>query len=427
MNPPVSVTISPPVVSVTLRAPKAAKASIVMDAVAEVVLFTVSELTVTPPPNVAVVVPCTQCVKFPAKATLAMVWPCVPLLGVTLVRTGVPALTVNPLASEAVSFGVLTVTVRVPVAAAGSIEILTLSEVGLVTVMVPGVMPAPKLTVLEPCAKWVLVPVMTTESAWPCCPLFGATLEIAARPAFTVNALAAVRTLEPVVVVTARKPSAASGSMLTLTVKELALVNVVELMVTPAPILTVVAAVQPEFTPRIVTFKVWPWTPLFAFTLEIAGLAATVKMPVPTAVSVPLVTVTLRAPRVAAEEMETLAVAEVSELATIEFTVTPAPNVAASVPVPFSHVVPLPVRTTLRLAWPKLPVLGFAETTVGAARMVKPLVSVRASEPVVTWTLVAPSVAPGAMVMLAVRLVGLETLTLFTVMPGPKFAALIPW
>jgi len=100
-----------------------------------------------------------------------------------------------------------------------------------------------------------------------------------------------------------------------------------------------------------------------------AGFAATEKIPVPVAVSVPFVTVTVRAPTVAPLPTVMFAIADVSELADMELTVTPAPKLAPRVPNPLSHVVPLPVRVTFSV-WPRLPVLGLAAVTVGAARIV---------------------------------------------------------
>lgn len=56
-KPPISVTLSVFVVSVTLRAPTAAAGSIVNTAIALVGEFTVSDATVTPVPKLTVVAP----------------------------------------------------------------------------------------------------------------------------------------------------------------------------------------------------------------------------------------------------------------------------------------------------------------------------------------------------------------------------------
>ena len=74
-----------PVVNVTVRLPMAAPAAIAITAVAEVALFTVSEVTVTPLPKLAVVVPCTQCVDWPVIEIKSAVSPWFPLPGLTFV------------------------------------------------------------------------------------------------------------------------------------------------------------------------------------------------------------------------------------------------------------------------------------------------------------------------------------------------------
>jgi len=84
-------------------------------------------------------------------------------------------------------------------------------------------------------------------------------------------------------------------------------------------------------------------------------------------------------------------------------------------------VVPIVCVAKVRLAGLK------PKDKVAAERSVKPPGSVSTSEPVVMTTLAAPSGALGVMVMFAVRLVGLATLTEFTVTPGPKLAVVIPW
>ena len=70
------VSTSVPVVSVMLRAPAAAVELMLKTAVAEVAEFTVRLVTVMPAPKLAVVVPCTQCVYWPVKATDKPVCPC---------------------------------------------------------------------------------------------------------------------------------------------------------------------------------------------------------------------------------------------------------------------------------------------------------------------------------------------------------------
>ena len=75
---------------------------------------------------------------------------------------------------------------------------------------------------------------------------------------------------------------------------------------------------------------------------------------------------------------------------------------------------------------PCCPLAGFTSVIDGAAVTVNPLVSVAVSPPVVTCTLRAPSAAPLEMETLAVALVALFTVRLFTVMPAPKVAIDVP-
>ena len=149
-NPLASVTTSVPVESDTARVPSAAAGSMFKTAVAVVVEVTVSEATVTPAPKVAVVVPCTKCVYCPVIATDRFCWPCCPVFGLTVSSAGVPAVTVNLLASVTSSIPVVAVTLRVPVAAAGSKFSVAVALVGDVTVSEATVTLAPKLAVVVP-------------------------------------------------------------------------------------------------------------------------------------------------------------------------------------------------------------------------------------------------------------------------------------
>ena len=57
----------------------------------------------------------------------------------------------------------------------------------------------------------------------------------------------------------------------------------------------------------------------------------------------------------------------------------------------------------------------------------KPLLAVSTSVPVVTVTVRGPVDVLAEIVIFAVALVGLDTVTLFTMMPGPKLAVVVPW
>jgi len=87
-------------------------------------------------------------------ATDRFCWPCWPVLGFNSVTAGVPAVTVNPLVSVATSALVVSVTLRAPVAAAGS---MFKTAVALVAELIvsgeANVIPAPKLAVVSSPAR----------------------------------------------------------------------------------------------------------------------------------------------------------------------------------------------------------------------------------------------------------------------------------
>jgi len=72
------------------------------------------------------------------------------VLGLAVSNTGVPGVTLKPLASDATSVPVVAVTVRRPVAAPAPIEMLAVSVVALATVALFTVIPAPRLTCVVP-------------------------------------------------------------------------------------------------------------------------------------------------------------------------------------------------------------------------------------------------------------------------------------
>jgi hypothetical protein len=142
-------------VSVTMRLPELAPDSIVMLAISSVEDLNVVELTVMPEPNEDVA-PLTKPVPLIATDSLP---PRSPELGLIDVPFGAE-MTVNPLTSEPTPPSeFVTVTVRAPVLAADSIEILLDSSVELTKLVDSTVMSAPKAA-LAPVAK--PVPLIAT-------------------------------------------------------------------------------------------------------------------------------------------------------------------------------------------------------------------------------------------------------------------------
>jgi hypothetical protein len=73
---------------------------------------------------------------------------------------------------------------------------------------------------------------------------------------------------------------------------------------------------------------------------------------------------------------------------------------------------------------------GFTPVSTGVAPAtvtLNPLLAVSTSVPVVTVTLRAPVDVRDEIVIFAVALVAFATVTLFTVIPAPKLAVVVPW
>ena len=234
-------------------------------------------------------------------------------------------LTVKPLASEAVVVsGFVTVTVREPVAAPTSIVTFALSSVALTKVVELTVTPAPKDAV-APVSK--LVPLTATFSVPPWSPELG-LVEVTVGPALTVKALASdPLPASGLVTVTARAPVAAPEAIVTLALSSVALSNVVELTVMPAP--NEAVAPLTKFVPLTATVSVPPRSPELGLVEVTVGAALTVKAlasePLPAS---GFVTVTVRALVLAPLSMVMLAFSSLALTKVVELTVMPAPKEA---------------------------------------------------------------------------------------------------
>jgi hypothetical protein len=134
-------------VTVILRAPVVAPVETLSTTVIVVELVTLVVPTVIPVPEMDTIAPVTKPV--PVSVTVCSLVPCPSALGLALVGTG-PALIVKQPAHEAApSIGLLTVTVRAPVAAPDAIVTFTEMEEELLNVVLLTVMPGAgeKLTV----------------------------------------------------------------------------------------------------------------------------------------------------------------------------------------------------------------------------------------------------------------------------------------
>src|SRR5690242_19221524 len=176
VKPLFSVTISAPLVTVTLVAPKAAAVVIDTGTVRLLAVAAVGAPAVTAPlANVTTEV-LVKWVKLPVIVTGKFVAPCWPVFGFTWLITGVPADTVKPLFKVTTSAPLVTVTLVAPKAAAAVIETGTVRLVAVAAVGAPAVTaPLAKVTteVLVKCVK--LPVIVTARFVVPCWPVFGFT------------------------------------------------------------------------------------------------------------------------------------------------------------------------------------------------------------------------------------------------------------
>ena len=168
---------------------------------------------------------------------------------------------------------VVTVTVRSPSVAVGSITTLAVSAVPLLTATPVTVTPLPPtVTVVAPTTK--LVPVNVTATVVPRAPLFGETLASVGVPGgsgtVTVK-ICAPLVPAAVVTVTFRGPSAAAALTTKLAVSDVVLPATTLLTVTPLPLTATVVAPMTKPAPVSVTATVAPWSPRFGATLASAG------------------------------------------------------------------------------------------------------------------------------------------------------------
>lgn len=117
-------------------------------------------MTVTPAPKFAVLEAVKE-VYWPVTVMLAVA-PWASELGLTLVMTGVPAVTVKALLRDATWPPVVIVAVYAPTVAVGLMAMLAVAEVGLLMVSVEIVIPVPRLNVEVPWRKFVPDPTMAT-------------------------------------------------------------------------------------------------------------------------------------------------------------------------------------------------------------------------------------------------------------------------
>jgi hypothetical protein len=236
----------------------------------------------------------------------------------------------------------VTVKLLAPVVAFEATVILAVSWVELTKLVELTVMPVPENEAVAPFRK--LVPLTATfwlVAPWP---RELGLAEVAVGPLFTVKQPEQVAGAEPslFVTLTLRAPVVAPELIVTFAVSWVELTKLVELTVTPVPEKDAVAPFRKLVPLRATFWLVAPWPSAFGFVEVTVGAPLTVKQPEhePTPVS-GFVTVTLRAPVVATELMEMLAVSWVELTKLVELTVMPVPEKDAVAP--FTKLVPLTV------------------------------------------------------------------------------------
>jgi hypothetical protein len=248
--------------TLTLLAAVIVFGSMVIEAVSDVALATVTELTTMPSPKSADVTPVMKLV--PLIVTL-IVCPFAPELGVTpdIVGTGFP--TVNAPASIAApppGAAFATLTLLAPTAADMDIVTLAVRRVPLVSIETEfTVIPVPKSAVVVPAKK--SVPVTTMFNVWPSVAVVGVIDTIDGMGFCTVNPPVSVVDPPPGAgfdTTTSRAPSAAERAIASVTVIWVGLVTVTAEAVAPAPAFTVVAPAM-KSAPVICTVTDFPRAP----------------------------------------------------------------------------------------------------------------------------------------------------------------------
>ena len=347
--------------------------------------------------------------------------------GVVEVTVGAPLTVKTPVPVPTPASPLVTVTLEAPVVAEPEIVMLAVSVVAFTKVVELTVIPVPENEVARDAPVTNPVPVIVMfwlVAPWP---RDAGLVEVTVGAALTVKTLVPVPTpASPLVTVTLEAPVVAEPEIVMLAVSVVAFTKVVELTVIPVPE-NEVARDAPVTNPVPVIVMFWlvaPW-PRDAGLVEVTvGAALTVKTLVPVAkVPSPLVTATLRTPVVAELEMVMLAVSVVAFTKVVELTVIPVPEKEAMAPL--TKFVPKIEMFWLVAPWPRDD--GLVEVTVGAALTVKTLVPVPTpASGLVTVTLLAPVVADGETVMLAVSEVALTKAVELTVIPVPEKVATAP-
>jgi hypothetical protein len=260
-----------------------------------------------------------------------------------------------------VPFGVVTVTLRVPVAAESAIVTLAVSDVELATVTEPIVMPPPLIvTLVEPATK--LLPVRVSVTVEPAAAVGGLILA-SVVPCVTMLNAAELLVPPEVEAVRERAPAAAVGSRTSVAVICWVETMLMEVTVTPAPLTATVVPPETKFAPVIVVVTVVPGAAEFGSTDVIAGACGITLNVAGELVPALDVTVIVRGPDAASVEKLTMADSVATSVMLTDNTDTPAPLTASVVPGVVKFV-PLTARV---IVVPATAFAGLTEEIVGRA------------------------------------------------------------
>src|SRR5579862_4246107 len=329
-----------------------------------------------------------------------------PWVGLIELIIGVPGFTTVKVTGVVGAPVVVTVTfLAVSAAVAAMVKfavmVVSLTTVKALTVMLP---PVTAIPVAGFTPVWKLMPVSVTACVVPLAPVGGAIENSPAGGTVTVKVTALlVPPLVGAVTVTFLAPAAAPAAMLIVAAMLVSLSTVKLVTVMPPPEkLTEVVPVRPEPVKDIAK--------AFVPRLAEAGLIAVSTGPVIANGSVLLappaeVTPTFTLPIVAAAVLVMVAVIWVRLLIVTPLTVTPVAAGVMTTVVPVTKLVPVKVTTT---DVPRTSVAGKMDVKVGAAGATTVNVTaLLVPAAVVTVTFLAPNVAVGAMVKVAVTVVAL--------------------
>jgi hypothetical protein len=330
--------------------------------------------------------------------------------GGTATQDGAAGLTVKPLKGNDVPLIVVAVTACVPVDAPGSIEIVMGKLVAVPPVPIVAVTPVPlKVTAVAPDR---LMPEIVAGTVAPCVPEDGEIPEIDGA-GFTVKPVNGADVPIAVVTVTVCVPLGAPDEIETVMGRFVAVPPVPMVAVTPEP-LKLTAVAPDRLVPVMLADSVAPWPPDEGEIPEIVGPGFTVNPVNDAEVPAGVVTITVRVPVAAPDEIDMLIGTFVAVPPVPMVAVTPEPlNVTALAPDKFK---PVTLADTLE---PCPPDEGEIPEIAGVGSTVKPVNGAEVPAGVVTVIVRVFVAAPDWIETVIGRVVAVPPVPIVAVTPVP--------